>query len=62
MNSQLSFAVSQIQQQELRRAAREARLVSQPRTRAQFAILRRFRVKTGTRRTAPVVTAQPGTV
>jgi hypothetical protein len=62
MNSQLSFAVSQIQQQELRRVAREARLVSQPKTRAQFAVLRRFRVKAGTRRTAPAITPQPGTV
>lgn len=62
MHPQLSMAVSQIHQQELRQAAREARMVSQPRTGTQFAVARRFRVKAETRRPAPAISAQPGTV
>lgn len=55
MNSQLSFAVSQIHQHELRQAAREARAASRPRTR--FAFPRRFQVIARTRRTASAISA-----
>ena len=56
MNSQLSFAVSQIHQQELRQAARAARAVSRPRTR--FTLARRLLVSPRLRPTAPALPAQ----
>lgn len=62
MNSQLLLAASQVHQQELRQAAREARAASRPRTPMRFALARRFRVNTGTRRTVPAIAAQHRTV
>ena len=62
MNSQLLLAVSQVHQEELRQAAREARLASRPRSRARFAVSRRFRISTRTGRPAPVIPAQARTV
>lgn len=55
MHSQLSITVSQIHQQELRQAARQARAASQPTTRSERT--RRFRFTARTRQTVPAISA-----
>lgn len=62
MNSQLSFAVTQIHQQELRQAAAEARSASQPRSRTRLALPRHFRFTARTRPAVAPIATQPRTV
>jgi hypothetical protein len=62
MNSQLLLTVSQIHQQELRHAAAQARLVSQPRPRKRLTLPRHFRVTAGSRQATPAISAEPRTV